>query len=367
LAYFVKLKQTILTVVAIASGVLVTITYATAQSKIDKDDLTQVRIPCPGPWVGCGTGHYDRIAKEKWVEQVNKIKATNPKGGAGSRNFTVATNKTEIILKGVEWVERVKIDLNAMTYSRGIRNAFNRDGTEGYHPLETGNIVSAYGISADDSADTCRQQTEAGVKCTCDLGSLRPLQGAVGIGEVLEKKQEIVVDDQSKKKGSRRKLAYDPIKVVRGPDQSLYITDHHHGARAWLEAPHTKGTCVIVDAVPASQKEFQAELEKRKWVRLADEKGKPITWEQLPKTVKELPDDPYRTLAWKVRKQDGFCRALMGGDTEFAEFKWADWFRDKIKDPTTMIKQAVDLAKGDSARDLPGWNRGAKCPNDPNA
>ena len=98
-------------------------------------------------------------------------------------------------------------------------------------------------------------------------------------------------------------------------------------------------------------------------MRLADEKGVAITPDALPKTLKQLPDDPYRTLAWMVRKGDGFCRVFMQGDAEFAEFRWADWMRVKpelpfatVRDsPAQVLPTALALAKSPGASSFPGY------------
>ena len=103
----------------------------------------------------------------------------------------------------------------------------------------------AYGSSASPAADKkqrCDLQTMPGVGCTCDLKSLRPLQGAVGMGEVQQKADKI----KKKPKREERNLAADPIKVVRGPGGQLFVTDHHHGARAWLLAGYSSGICESV-------------------------------------------------------------------------------------------------------------------------
>src|SRR5882724_11143400 len=98
-------------------------------------------------------------------------------------------------------------------------------------------VVSAGAIAAE--LPDCDKQTTA-EPCICDLHTLRPLQGAIGKGEVEAKAQDI----QEDLKHERKKLAKDPIKVVRGPD-GLYITDHHHGALAWLTASTEPGICSV--------------------------------------------------------------------------------------------------------------------------
>ena len=174
----------------------------------------------------------------------------------------------------------------------------------------------------------------------------------------------------------RQKLEEDPIKVVRGPDEELFVTDHHHGARAWLEAGYTNGICLIQDeklsTVPVR---FWAQLKERNLVRLEDKNGAVITPDDLPREIELLPDDPYRTLAYLVRKNDGFCRTLME-QKEFAEFIWADWLRERVElqasrvaaSPEEMLSTALKLTESPAAAGQPGY-RGNKpssytCPTD---
>ena len=91
------------------------------------------------------------------------------------------------------------------------------------------------------------------------------------------------------------------------------MTDHHHGARAWLLAGYASGICSI-EPDPSSDDpgKFWPRLVDLKIVHLKDKDGIVMAPDALPNSLEQLPDDPYRTLAWMVRKKDGFCRALMG-------------------------------------------------------
>jgi hypothetical protein len=233
----------------------------------------------------------------------------------------------------------------------------------------------AYSLSPSLAADKelrCDEQTVPGVNCTCDLKLLRPLQGAVGMGEVQEKAEKI----EAKLEKEQRKLEADPIKVVRGPDGQLFITDHHHGARAWLLAGYSNGVCSIErDPSFGDAEKFWLRLEELKKVRLANKDGTVITPDALPKSLEQLPDDPYRTLAWMVRKRDGFCRTLVE-QKEFAEFIWADWMRGRAElpaeqvavAPDKMLDVALKLAKSPVAAGVSGYvgNEpiGFTCPDD---
>jgi len=153
------------------------------------------------------------------------------------------------------------------------------------------------------------------------------------------------------------------MKAVRGPNGQLFVTDHHHGARAWLLAGYASGICSI-EPDPSSDDpgKFWPRLVDLKIVNLQDKDGIVMAPDALPNSLEQLPDDPYRTLAWMVRKKDGFCRALMG-QWEFAEFIWADWMRSRAEIPAAqvaaapdkLLKTALKLAKSPAAEGLPGY------------
>ena len=253
-------------------------------------------------------------------------------------------------------------------------------------------FLSATLASAVASADeqACDPRS-AGVVCQCDLRQLRPLQGAVGLAEVANKADKLrnktAENTTEQWKAALDDLRCDPIKVVTGPDGSLYITDHHHGALAWWiveserERPLT-GLCMIQTVktrdtgqpVPfVTMDDFWAALGRPDvgLVRLRDNHGVAISHDNLPKSVGALKnlDDPYRSLAWKVRKAKGFCRP--NGHAEFVEFDWADYFRTDQKDlpeervrkispdkkaDKDLVEAGANLAKQPAAKNLPGFS-----------
>ncbi len=253
------------------------------------------------------------------------------------------------------------------------------------HPIFLSLLLFAHAATAGDlscdkdatvgviaAATTCGAGSKTAVTCSCDVRTLRPLQGAVGMEEVRDKADKI----KAKPGKECRKLASDPIKVVRGPGGALFITDHHHGADAWRLAERPFALCEIADrAPPSSEAQFWSDLTKDHLVRLADADGKSISPEQLPRDLAQLPDDPYRSLAWRLRKNDGFCRSIMP-QKEFAEFIWADWLRKRPELPVDavrasakrMLPTALALARSPAAKDVPGYvgdkPSGFKCPDD---
>jgi hypothetical protein len=205
--------------------------------------------------------------------------------------------------------------------------------------------------------------------CTCDLAKLRPLQGAVGMKQVIYMENRIA----DHPKHARGKLEEDPIKVVAGVGGQLFIIDHHHTAEAWLRAKTewgAKAFCKIVNSEKGlppefkTEDEFWAALKAADLVRLKNESGVDVEASQLPKTLEAMADDPYRSLAWFVRQKGGFCKT----PREFAEFAWADWFRSKSatlenknlpsdpNDKNATVDEAVEMAHSSEAESLPGYS-----------
>lgn len=146
-------------------------------------------------------------------------------------------------------------------------------------------------LSTAVAEPACTVQTAAGQTCGCDVRLLRPLQGAIGFDEVMNKVEKI----RAKPKKAWKDLEADPIKVVHGPGGALFITDHHHGADAWRLADHPMALCQVV-ARPsfATEAVFWQGLTDDRLVRLADADGKPLTPGQLPTSLEQMPNDPYR-------------------------------------------------------------------------
>jgi hypothetical protein len=100
---------------------------------------------------------------------------------------------------------------------------------------------------------------------------------------------------------------------VAGPDSQLFITDHHHGAKAWLQSGAQEAFCEVVNSeknLPRAfekEEQFWAVLQKARLVRLKNERALDIKPSQLPKTLEAMPDDPYRSLCMaRFREKGGF-------------------------------------------------------------
>ena len=188
-----------------------------------------------------------------------------------------------------------------------------------------------------------------------EIHRLRPTQITVGLIEVHDKRAKL----EGLKKHERQKfLADHPIPAVWGPDDKLYITDHHHLGRAASEAGVETGFfCVEADFCKLSIAEFWRQMHTARWAHPIDEHGRRCPIEDIPNHLEKLRDDVYRSLAGYVRDAGGYEKT----PTAFAEFLWADFFRSRIvvgperSDFDAAVAKAVKLASSKEAAHLPGY------------
>jgi hypothetical protein len=187
------------------------------------------------------------------------------------------------------------------------------------------------------------------------IAALRPTQITVGMREVAAKRNELRA-----KKGKERAefVGRHMIPVVAGPKGRCYIVDHHHLVRAL----HEEGVEEVLVTVVADLRQLDREafwfvLENRNWMHAYDDKGRRCGFEEIPKSVTGLIDDPFRSLAGELRLAGGFAKDT----TPYSEFLWADFLRRRIKrkrlerDFDSALREALKLAKSEDAGYLPGW------------
>ena len=190
--------------------------------------------------------------------------------------------------------------------------------------------------------------------------SLRPTQMTVGMMEVKRKRKHLREhwrQHKSKKKQGEF-LGRHAIPVVLGPNDRHYVIDHHHLARAL----HEEGVSdilvtLIADLTMVDPDAFWGVLDSHKWAYPYDAKGERRNFTDIPKTVADLKDDPFRSLAGELRRVGGFAKDT----TPFSEFLWADFLRRKMSRKSVednfekAIEKALGLAKSKDAIYLPGW------------
>jgi len=187
------------------------------------------------------------------------------------------------------------------------------------------------------------------------IESLRPTQITVGMREVEEKRKRL---RQQKPKKIGAFIGHHMIPVVLGPKKRHYIIDHHHLSLAL----HKEGlrdvlVTVVLNLSALEPDAFWTVLDHKSLVYPFDPQGRRRDFADIPKTVMQLKDDPFRSLAGELRRAGGFAKDI----TPFSEFLWADFFRRKIKrkkieaDFAGAMEQALRLARSQEAEYLPGW------------
>jgi hypothetical protein len=185
--------------------------------------------------------------------------------------------------------------------------------------------------------------------------SLRPTQMTLGMNEVHVKRnawKQKTADDLTKF------LAAHMVPVITGLKGEPYLIDHHHLARAlYEEGLKSVFVTVVADLSRLPADHFWNMMDFHGWTHPYDAKGRRRAFSELPKSVKGMEDDPYRSLAGELRAMGGFAK----DSTPFSEFLWADFLRPRIKpkaikaDFTAALTKALALAKTPEADYLPGW------------
>ncbi len=231
----------------------------------------------------------------------------------------------------------------------------------GCGPLATALLILAWASPPVAAGDIVPYDPALPVKSLCQvpIERLRPTQFAVGYREVDDRAKEIV--QKSPKKLKAYVEEHLPL-IVIGPGGQPYLIDGHHLSLALLKSGVATSVEARVEANwrELSSAEFWNKMKEHGWVYLYDNRGQgPQDVEKLPKTVTELTDDPYRALAWAVRKRGGLDKT----HGSFDEFKWANFFRSRVPigsqsgDFNRAVEAALKISHSPEAKDLPGYER----------
>jgi hypothetical protein len=187
------------------------------------------------------------------------------------------------------------------------------------------------------------------------IADLRPTQMTIGLREVEERRRR-----WRERKGKKLDSFFGThmIPVVLGPRKRHYVVDHHHLARALMDEGVKDIFVSIVACLELlSDEAFWVVLDNRSWVHPFDAKGRRRPYDAIPHSIRDLEDDPFRSLAGALRRAGGFSKET----TPFSEFLWADFLRRRIKrheakhDFAAALEKALRLAKTGEADYLPGW------------
>lgn len=203
--------------------------------------------------------------------------------------------------------------------------------------------------------DPCAPTIAVGSWCELGITQLHPTQGGVGQLQVDATARELAdkspeqLDKLMKKK---------EIPVVIAPDGRYWLVDRHHLTKAlWQQG--VKQARVKVIARLQDQASFWSQMQNNHWAWLKDERGQPLTPQQLPAHIGDLPDYPYRSLAGQLQDAGYFSKK---DQVYFVEFAWASWLGQQMDwlpvDAANLadrLAQAKRLACSSKAKALPGY------------
>lgn len=155
------------------------------------------------------------------------------------------------------------------------------------------------------------------------LAVLRPTQMAVGYDEVEVKRSKwrALTPD-----GKAHFLETHPFPAVTGPGERYFMIDGHHMGLALLrEGVDAVSVRQVENLSKTTESEFFQALQQRGFVYLREPTRRGLR--ELPRTLRDLADDPYRSFVAQLRRS---C-ACPKDRTPFAEFRWADFLRSRLK------------------------------------
>ncbi len=187
------------------------------------------------------------------------------------------------------------------------------------------------------------------------IARLRPTQMTVGFREVARKRHDW---RERLDRDGPDFLGRHMIPVVIGPGGTPWLIDNHHLARAL----HDEGVEEVLVQIVATldhlgKRRFLTFMDNRNWLHPYDGEGRRRPYDDVPRSVAKLIDDPYRSLAGEIRRAGGYAKV----DTPYAEFLWADFLRPRIspkllaRDFDKAVMKALHAAHGEEAVYLPGY------------
>lgn len=207
-----------------------------------------------------------------------------------------------------------------------------------------------FGLNGQDCPQNLKE-LRADDTCWLPTKLIKPTQAVVGYDDLKQRKMNI---NRHYSKGTLRKYLqkrYAP--TVISPSGHAYILDRHHLSKGLSDVliPENEKKVLIKikeNAGELSNQEFTSRMQQKNWVYLK-KYAQPISFEELPQSLNEMEDDPYRTLAGLARDLGAFKKT----ETPFLEFYWADLYRQQIKLQSAMdanewrlkTREAVQLSQ----------------------
>ena len=174
------------------------------------------------------------------------------------------------------------------------------------------------------------------------LEELRPTQVTVGFDEIALKRRQWRARTSEEQ---TRRIFEHPFPAVRGPNANYYMIDGHHLGYALLEEGVDLVWIRPVDdgLSHLNVTEFWRVMDERGLTHPYDAQGRRCDYAEMPGTLRELVDDPFRSLVARMRRSSECPKNL----APFAEFQWVNHLRNRIRLETLRAdpEQAIDIAR----------------------
>ena len=137
-----------------------------------------------------------------------------------------------------------------------------------------------------------------------DVRTLKPTQPCVGRAEVSDKIRQI-----EKRAGHSHRLARwkadHAVPVIICADGSMFLTDRHHSACALLSAPSVVDKTLPYRVVARVERADDGDVAK---IAYLYRHGEPISFSDLPASLLDVADDPFRSVARMARSLGLFLK-----------------------------------------------------------
>jgi hypothetical protein len=132
------------------------------------------------------------------------------------------------------------------------------------------------------------------------IKELHPTQITVGMREVRQMRERW---GGKRRKKTAKNLDKHLVPVILGPNNRHYIVGHHHLARVLYDEGVKRVFVTVLENLSGlSPEAFWSVLDNRSWMYPYDEKGHRQTYDAIPRSVRDLTDDPFRSLASELHQ-----------------------------------------------------------------
>ena len=187
---------------------------------------------------------------------------------------------------------------------------------------------------------------------------MHPTQWCVGLAEIWSREQDFSAETRQERLDYLRAK---PVPLVRSASGAMWMLDRHHRLRGLLgvDPDATTWGYVIQELVTADRRSVLDFLQRKGWLYLHDGRGiGPQPTLELPQSLLELEDDPYRSLVWKLKKEGAIKPQPQ---IPYHEFRWGEWLRRRPLPPFSSrqldpaLAPARRLVCSPAARSMAGW------------